>query len=29
MPINMPIKAFQSIYVHCTGSGNLGTVTLS
>ena len=29
MPINMPVKAFQSIYVHCTGSGNLGTVTLS
>lgn len=29
LPINMPIKAFQSIYVHCTGSGNLGTVTLS
>ena len=29
MPINMPVKAFQSIYVHCTGAGNLGTVTLS
>lgn len=29
LPINMPIKAFQSIYVHCTGAGNLGTVTLS
>lgn len=29
MPINMPIKAFQNIYVHCTGGGNLGTVTLS
>lgn len=28
-PINMPVKAFQSIYVHCTGAGNLGTVTLS
>lgn len=27
--INMPVKAFQSIYVHCTGAGNLGTVTLS
>jgi hypothetical protein len=23
-----PVKAFQSIYVHCTGAGNLGTVTL-
>jgi len=29
MPINMPVKAFQNIYVHCTGAGNLGTVTLS
>lgn len=29
IPINMPVKAFQSIYVHCTGSGNLGTVVLS
>lgn len=29
MPINMPVKAFQSIYVHCTGAGNLGSVTLS
>jgi hypothetical protein len=23
-----PVKAFQSIYVHCTGAGNLGTATL-
>jgi hypothetical protein len=29
MPINMPVKAFQNIYVHCTGAGNLGTLTLS
>lgn len=29
VPINMPVKAFQSIYVHCTGAGNLGTVVLS
>jgi hypothetical protein len=29
MPINLPVKAFQSVYVHCTGAGNLGTVTLS
>lgn len=29
LPINMPVKAFQSIYVHCTGAGNLGTCTLS
>lgn len=28
VPINMPVKAFQSIYVHCTGTGNLGTVVL-
>jgi hypothetical protein len=29
MPISMPVVAFQSIYVHCTGAGNLGTLTLS
>jgi hypothetical protein len=29
IPINMPVKAFQNIYVHCTGAGNLGNVTLS
>src|SRR5215475_3865260 len=29
IPIKMPVKAFQSIYVHCTGAGNLGNVTLS
>jgi len=29
IPIKMPVKAFQSIYVHCTGTGNLGTVVLS
>lgn len=29
MPINMPVKAFQSIYIHCTGAGNLGTSVLS
>lgn len=27
--INMPVLPFQSIYVHCTGTGNLGTVVLS
>jgi hypothetical protein len=26
--INMPVKPFQSIYVHCTGAGNLGTAVL-
>src|SRR6266576_6276407 len=25
VPINVPVVAFQNIYVHCTGSGNLGT----
>jgi hypothetical protein len=29
IPIKMPVKAFQSIYVHCTGAGNLGTIVLS
>jgi len=29
MPIIAPVKAFQNIYVHCTGAGNLGTVTLA
>jgi hypothetical protein len=29
IPINLPVVAFQSIYVHCTGTGNLGTAILS
>src|SRR6185369_8719967 len=29
IPINVPVKAFTSMYVHCTGAGNLGTVVLS
>ena len=29
IPINVPVKAFQSIYLHCTGTGNLGTAVLS
>lgn len=29
VPIKAPVKAFQSIYIHCTGAGNLGTVVLS
>lgn len=29
IPINMPVVAFQSIYIHCTGAGNLGTAVLS
>lgn len=28
VPINVPVKAFQSIYVHQTGAG-LGNITLS
>jgi hypothetical protein len=28
IPINAPVKAFQSVYVHCTGAGNLGTAVL-
>jgi hypothetical protein len=27
--IRVTVKAFQNIYVHCTGAGNLGTLTLS
>lgn len=29
IPISAPVKPFQSIYIHCTGAGNLGTATLS
>lgn len=29
IPIKLPVKAFQSIYIHCTGAGNLGTAVLS
>jgi len=29
IPINVPVKAFQQLYVHCTGAGNLGTAVLS
>ena len=28
VPINVPVVAFQNIYIHCTGAGNLGTSTL-
>jgi hypothetical protein len=28
IPINMPVVAFQSVYIHCTGAGNLGTSVL-
>ncbi len=26
--LTQPVKAFQSIYIHCTGAGNLGTAVL-
>jgi hypothetical protein len=26
--LNQPVKAFQSIYVHCTGAGNLGNAVI-
>lgn len=29
MDINLPAVAFQNVYVHCTGAGNLGTSVLS
>jgi len=29
VPVNLPVKAFQNIYVHCTGSGNVGTSLLN
>jgi hypothetical protein len=29
IPISLPVAAFQSIYIHCTGAGNLGTAVLS
>lgn len=29
MAISEKVKAFDNIYVHCTGAGNLGTVTMS
>jgi len=29
IPIRLPVKAFQNVYVHCTGAGNLGTSVLS
>ncbi len=29
MVINLPTVAFQNVYIHCTGAGNLGTSVLS
>jgi hypothetical protein len=28
LDISMPVNPFQSIYIHCTGAGNLGTAIL-
>jgi aspartate ammonia-lyase len=27
IPVKVPVVAFQSLYVHCTGAGNIGDVT--
>lgn|SRR5678816_1808125 len=27
-PMNVPVKAFQIVYLHCTGAGNVGELTL-
>jgi hypothetical protein len=29
IPVNFTVVAFQSVYVHCTGAGNVGQVILS
>jgi hypothetical protein len=29
IPLSLPVVAFQSIYVHCTGAGNLGTAVFT
>jgi len=29
IPINLPVIPFQSVYIHCTGTGNLGTAVLT
>jgi len=29
IPLNAPVKAFQTVYIHQTGAGNLGTIVLS
>jgi len=27
-PLGVPVKAFQIVYLHCTGAGNVGELTL-
>jgi len=29
VPCNVPVKAFQSLYVHQTGAGNLGSISFT
>src|SRR6266576_4786536 len=29
IPIRASVKSFQSVYIHCTGTGNLGTAVLN
>jgi hypothetical protein len=29
VPISLPVKAFMNVYVHCTGTGNVGTSMLN
>jgi hypothetical protein len=29
IPLNLPVQAFQSLYVHQTGAGNLGSISLA
>lgn len=29
IPVSIPVQPFQSLYVHCTGAGNLGTASFS
>lgn len=29
LPVSVKVSAFQNLYVHCTGAGNVGVVTFS
>jgi len=28
VPVSVPVVAFQNVYIHCTGAGNVGEVSL-
>lgn len=28
IPVSVPVKAFQTLYLHCTGAGNVGELLL-